>query len=359
MWGCSFVCLFLFVGSSDGYVTLPLYGTYSEDFFWWCSIAVGKNSSFTVTVDTGSSDLLIPSLNCSSCFGGDRSKYYNETSHTVPCQGSALACSHPCPLSDLCQFQVTYGGALTEYANAVRDVVGFSSLQGVVDFGAVYMVKQQQQERTTLRRSEIRRRGRGKKEFAGQQFPEGLWGVAFAKLSSLGTSALDALTAQANVPNVFSLCLEEVGGKMTLGGAPPLPWHYVNVSVPFFWQIPFKDVLVGGRSLGIPSRVYNHPGIVDSGTPFLTLPTVAFEAFKKRLLSDCGKTRLKGMCSLPSNETIFDGKCFNMTEGEKSAYPTIEITFEGTLVLEITPDMYLMQKLYFCEDPDFVGLAIR
>jgi hypothetical protein len=146
----SAILLSVFVCAAFG-LRLPLLGNFSETFFWFVSVSVGSQS-FTVTVDTGSSDFLIPQLGCGSCFGGDPKKYYNGTNHFLGCSDNSLKCLTCAPF---CNFSVTYGGALTENATAVHDLVSLGSpWSGKVVFGATYNVIQPQRRRVeSIRRS--------------------------------------------------------------------------------------------------------------------------------------------------------------------------------------------------------------
>ncbi len=61
--------LLLVVAGGTG-LTLPLAGNYSELFFWYTTVHLGQDAQpFTVTVDTGSSDFMVPQLGCSNCIG--------------------------------------------------------------------------------------------------------------------------------------------------------------------------------------------------------------------------------------------------------------------------------------------------
>lgn len=107
--------LVAFIGLGLGF-RLPLLGNYTQLFFWFTTVSVGAQMNFTVTVDTGSSDFLIPQLGCSTCFGGDPNQYYDASKHVLAC-GQGLHCLTCQPA---CNFSVTYGGSLTENATAVQ-----------------------------------------------------------------------------------------------------------------------------------------------------------------------------------------------------------------------------------------------
>lgn len=343
---------------------LPLEGNYSEIFFWYSQISVG-GAAFTVTIDTGSSDLLIPQLGCGSCFGGDPNHYYNISGHTVPCN-TVLQCSCNTKTQS-CNFNVTYGGSLTEYAAAVTDDISLG--EGWVAYGALFgatynVTMQQQQQQMMLhhrRRSFLSHR---RTRQSMPSYPEGIWGLAFSSLNSLGTlTLLDTICAQQHSTNVFSTCFEQVGGLLVVGEEPSSwgPWQHVAVSPKEgFWQVGFKTVTLNGVDMGFPSHIYNTPGIVDSGTPFFTLPTPVYNAIKSKLLANCTKNPLVGVCGSgisPVNGTIFDGNCFSMTDSQRDMYPTFEVIFDGGAKLQITPEMYVM-PLYACNVPGQYGLGL-
>jgi hypothetical protein len=77
------------------------------------------------------------------------------------------------------------------------------------------------------------------------------------------------------------------------------------------------------------------------------------ETFSEKKLGICTGIAAK-------NETLFDGICFNLTETEINAFPTISFLMKGengeTVTLEHTPTYYLRPQ-YFC-DSGSVGLGI-
>lgn len=324
--------MLLACGACSSSLRIPVLGNYSETFFWYVEISVGS-VPFTVTIDTGSSDLLVPAVGCTGCFGGDPSKYYPlDESHLVPCNVPGLACRCSVTPHDYCVYSVTYGGSLTEDAIAVHDQVSLGTgWTGQVRFGAAYNVSQGNVAIASRRRQQA------------SDYPEGIWGLAYSQLNSLGTTTLlDTLANATGRPNIFALCLEEQGGLMVIGETPAWgSWQFANVYKPGFWQVEFQNVLVSGVSLG-PSRIFNNPGIVDSGTPFFTLPSFAYNAFLKLLLSNCTNNHLAGFCGLPANETVFAGACFDLSANDIASWPAILVEFTGGASITITPQMYLI-----------------
>jgi len=337
--------LLLLILCTSTAVRLPLLGNYSETFFWFTTIEV-DGVRFTVTVDTGSSDLLLPELGCATCFGGDPNKYLNVSGRLIGCNGGASDLHCNCSSGGRCEFSVTYGGALTEDAVAVSAQVALqpnaSAWSAPVKFGATYRVTQGQ--RSVMARQSM------------PNYPEGICGLAFSELNALGTKTLlDTLADAQGLPNVFAMCFEEVGGMMMVGEEPAGLYDWAPVSKPGFWQLGFQDIQANGVSLGA-TPIFNTPGIVDSGTPFFTLPALAFAKLKQLLLANCSAAPLVGICDVPSNATLFDGACFDLTAQDKSAFPVLTVIFEGGARLDVTPNMYLI-PMYQCTQGG-AGLAI-
>ena len=206
----------LCISSNAEGLRLPLQGNYSAMFFWFTTLHV-NGVPFTVTVDTGSSDLLVPAVGCKGCFGGQPSQYFPVAKGNEIGCGTTLKCNCAAP-GGPCDFSVTYGGALTESAIAVHAQVSLGAgWNGTVQFGATYNVTQGNGLVTSYQRK--RRRGVARQNPAS--FPEGLWGLAWSQLNSLGTSTLfDTLASANGNSEVFALCVQEVGGLLVLGEVP-------------------------------------------------------------------------------------------------------------------------------------------
>lgn len=228
---------FVGAGAASTPIVLPLAGNYSQLFFWYTTVRVGAHA-YTATIDSGSSDLLMPALGCNGCIGGNPTGYYNASGpHAVACKGQRLRCSCGAgggPAS-LCDFNVTYGGALTLFASAANDRVSIApGVASTVFFGATYNVSQPQlsplwRRRVPSRRSRLQRQSM-------QDYPEGMWGLAFASINALGTAPMldtvtqrcggwacgaaadpaGQITSENHLRNTFTTCMRSVGGVMQL-----------------------------------------------------------------------------------------------------------------------------------------------
>jgi hypothetical protein len=366
-------------------LSVPLFGNFSALYMYYTYVQIGTPAvSFSVVVDTGSSDFFIPQAGCSGCmpptkgsplYNGSKSMSSTRVGCTDPgkliCSNAGSQCSASAP----CETSVTYGGSLTEEADLFKDVVqlntDFYPADPVVNhsiFGAIYNITQL----GTPARRRLRRRRRAAAAAArrdDETYPEGMLGLALAPLVAAGyVPLMDALLPAAGLPDVFSMCLTpQHGGMMTLGGVDPnFPTpSFTPLAAPpkgglrDFYRVETEAVLVGGEALpGIPKSVLNENSIVDSGTPLPTLPTSAYAAVKARMLSGCATTPLTGLCGQPSNATLFEQICFTMSDTEIDAFPSVSLALAANVTLDIPPRWLLQRGLYFCDDVTQVGLAL-
>eukprot|EP01091_Cochliopodium_minus_P006248 TRINITY_DN1612_c0_g1_i2.p1 TRINITY_DN1612_c0_g1~~TRINITY_DN1612_c0_g1_i2.p1 ORF type:complete len:333 (+),score=54.15 TRINITY_DN1612_c0_g1_i2:177-1175(+) len=298
-------------------VILPLYGNFSELFMYYLMVNVGNPPLLmTASFDTGSSDFLINDVSCSNCFGGNVSIWYNSSkssdSQSLKCTDNQVKCSQ-CLNTTRCGYNVSYGGGMTLDAYAYKDEISFSSqssiLSSVAYFGGIYNVINGDRKQGKFFKKHIQNQKYLRD--LNDDYPEGIMGFAYSDLSTLGVkTAFDSIVAQNNdVQNIFSICLRDVGGVLSLGGYGN--WSgknevmYTPITQKNFFGIFVNDILVEGKSIGVNNNVYNSGSvIVDSGTPFPTLPTVAYPFLKNSFLKICQKTDLVGICRVPANQTL-------------------------------------------------------
>ena len=97
-------------------ITVPIYSNYFELYSYFIYVQVGTPSvNFSVILDTGSSDFLIPAYNCVDCAGGlPKNKYnpaHSSTYTPISCTNSSFTCS-TCVDENLCGFTMPYVGLL-------------------------------------------------------------------------------------------------------------------------------------------------------------------------------------------------------------------------------------------------------
>ena len=310
-------------------------------------------SPFTAQVDTGSSDLAIPSTFCKKCSNNGDLPYNPSTSST----SAAIHCSSipeplECPscFKDSCEFSVTYEDGSGFYSDVYQDVFTMDKYKAFGQtFGAMT---------------------RESKDFEPKNV-DGIVGFGFQALSETNApTPMDNLFGTGLVShNIFTMCFTDDGGMMTFGSegyfhvngtlqyTPIVPLSPDYPDTYWWYQLIIEDMLINEVSLNVSSDVYNDGGsIVDSGTTDFLLPTPAYEAMFTVLSSNCGNVNLVGVCGESYSGSLWGGYCFRMTEAQVQAYPPIEIRIANDVVLFVPPEHYIVN--HYCGDPQYYALAM-
>jgi len=216
---------------------------------YYGEVSIGTPAQvFKVVFDTGSSNLWIPSSQCSwfdiACYF--HSKYDSTQSSTYKANGK--------------DFSIQYGsGSLTGFLSEDTVTLGGLAVKNQVFAEAV------QQPGLT---------------FAVGQF-DGILGLAFKRISVDGvTPVFDNMVAQKLVDeNVFAFWLsrtgEGSGGEMTLGGIDKSHYTgeitYIPLSNKTYWEFKLDDVSFGGKTLNLCAN--GCQAIADTGTSLLAVPS--------------------------------------------------------------------------------------
>lgn len=344
-------------------VVVPIDGNYQELFMYFITVSAGTPpKNFTVVVDTGSSDFLIPAAVCDTCAGGSPVDFYNATESKtyspISCRNESFACT-TCVGENICGFNMPYVG-ITESAAGVRDVAQIGGLTQSLPFGAILNITFDDSADSSARSLARRRHRTGFGSPRFDRYPEGMLGMAFSSLNSLGTLPLfDTLVQSGQVSNVFSMCLTMGGGVLVLGGSrvPLEKYNYTSIIKDDYYRFTMKDITVNGQSIGISPDQYNRGNcIVDTGTPVPTITPEAYSALQSVFKANCSNNNLVGVCSgLHGNKTIFDGECFTLSDSEIAQYPSLTMELDG-VSLAYPPQEYLM-KMYYCKKGE-VGLGV-
>ena len=145
------------------------------------------------------------------------------------------------------------------------------------------------------------------------------------------------------LPDGYSLCFTDNGGSLTLGVTPPLgvKWSLLH-QVKDNFVVTIKGFNVNGHPLDYNVTDFNH-ALIDSSTTRLLLPKTPYNALIDRIKSMCATTHLVGVCNAPAGQSIFDGLCFPMTDGEVKKFPVITPLVSGwDDTLAINPHDYLI-----------------
>jgi hypothetical protein len=296
------------------------------------------------------------------------------TAKSVPCDVATFSCK--CDAGKGCEGATDYGGEIDEAWRLVGDVVALPDATGTAAaasvatmVSAVYNIsfaaesersvsyrpiaerpfaEQSAASRSVASRSVASRPGR-RALFAAQHqassastassVPSGMWGAAFSTISGVRQPTLiEAMTAGANLPNLFAICLQPVGGRLAIGAALPgqLSSRFATAALVSrdFWSVEFLDVRLDGVSIGVEPATYNAlHAIVDTGTPSPNIPDVAWPALERAFQGLCAtRPGLVGVCTgVPAGgKDLLNGGCFNMTAAQVAAFPTIEFVLRGT-----------------------------
>eukprot|EP00045_Choanoeca_perplexa_P015307 m.190495 g.190495 ORF g.190495 m.190495 type:complete len:433 (+) comp16943_c0_seq2:2125-3423(+) len=314
--------LFACVGAGK-YSVLPL----GYDGEYIAEIKV-EGQSFKLTLDTGSSNLVIPVQQCSKCTGsascsqgsfGDQCGCLSalSSSHFEPVTCSEFSCppetgSLTCgpPGIKLCDCRT----ASTEFPFLKPDVAVIvngecygdnSGYYGVVSKNKVKIGKFETNAYFTAYSFMI-------DEYAcGTSLNVGILGLAYKSINSLGVPGpLAQMVKEHEIDDVFAMCfvkpaseyVQDVGksGSFVVGGIGPSSLytgqvHYAAVVDDEFYSVSLKDMQVNGQSFYMDMSGYNV--IVDSGTTNLMLPSPVFARLSNMVtdLNDVVSFQLDGL----------------------------------------------------------------
>ncbi|KAL4079471.1 aspartic peptidase domain-containing protein [Scleroderma citrinum] len=216
---------------------------------WIGTISIGTPpQSFTVDFDTGSSDLLIPSITCNTTCSGHRRYDPNQSTTSHGVNGS---------------FSIRYGDGSTAVGELYTDNVfigGYEATNQSLGAAVTYS--------------------------AGFQTPtfqaDGLFGLAFPSLSTYGTSPVFQTFVSSGVVKeaLFGVALSSVSGKseLMIGGTNTMLYNessivYVPVSLEAYWQIRMDGLsrpgINGTGDVVIANKTSYAQAIIDTGTTMI------------------------------------------------------------------------------------------
>ncbi|KZT72180.1 acid protease [Daedalea quercina L-15889] len=215
---------------------------------WAGPISIGTpGTNFLIDFDTGSSDLWVPSTNCTSVACVSKSKYIAAASSTSHEQGG--------------NFSIHYGDGSTVSGPVFTDTVTVAGIK--VDNQYFSPV-------TTL-----------SDKFATDPM-DGILGMAYQSISSLGQPPFaNQAKSQGKLRyGIFSMKLSVQGSELYLGGldfskfTERVEWHPVTGSG--YWQIANANAIVNGKAVNSGFQT-----IIDSGTTIMYGPPSDVAAFYK------------------------------------------------------------------------------
>jgi cathepsin D len=241
---------------ADGVVPLINQGT----DLWYGEIDVGTpKQKFNVSIDSGSTDLFLPSVTCANCAGH---RMYNPAqSSTAKDEGNFSVLSYG-------QGQVVGD----EYSDDVF-LGGYEALSQSFLAASWYSV-----------------------DFAYSNFvPDGLAGFAFEKISALGAkSVFETISDSGVLPeSVFSVKLSSTSGESELCIGTTNTNLYVKDTLTYtavteegYWEVNLEAVSRNGSTVAS-----NNASIIDTGTTFIITSDAAAEAYYKDIPGSSSSTQ--------------------------------------------------------------------
>ncbi|KAH9957080.1 aspartic peptidase domain-containing protein [Russula dissimulans] len=275
---------------------------YEENTGWYCEVSIGTPpQSFNVILDTGSSDLWVPSIDCDeSCKGHNQYDPHSSSSSR--------------DLQE--QFKIEYTDDSTVLGDQYSDDVHIGGLTACDQiFAATTHVSA---------------------EFNSTNLPgiDGIMGMAFQTISVNKKRPLfQTLFEEGKVAQpMFGLKLAENGSELFLGGVNhalykgSITWVYLSAMNPApnpysVWYVNFDYISVGGDPVVSPAYA-----IFDSGTSLIVGPLVEAKKFYEPIQGI--ETSLTG-----TNQTVWAIPCnFNST---------VAISV-GNKEIKITPEIFVL-----------------
>ncbi|NWW94765.1 PEPA protein, partial [Rhynochetos jubatus] len=309
------------------------------DVSYFGTISIGTPAQeFTVVFDTGSSNLWVPSVLCSSPACSNHKRF-------VPAKSSTFVSTN----------------------DSLYIAYGTGSMTGVLGYDTV-----------TVADIEVLNQIFGLAETEPGDFfyytPfDGILGLAFPSIASSGaTPVFDNMMREDLVAkDLFSVYLSRDGesGSFVLFGAID-PFYttrgitWIPLSAETYWQITMDSVSIGGEPVACSAGCQ---AIVDTGTSLLTMPSTALSALLRTLgVGSSGEIGCNAVSSLPTVVFHINGKAFPVPPSayviESNGY--CSLGFEGMDVptesgeLWILGDVFIRQYyVIFNRATNAVGLA--
>jgi len=321
---------------------------------YFLNITVGGNT-FDVLLDTGSSNLVLPSLPDSSsvieCGTSDCNNCIPSNARTA--RASEYTCSFGPPICNTdnsCAFQISYGGgALQSNGTLYSDKVCISpDLCTSSIFGLS----------------------------ADPPSSGGLIGFASDYNSCNPTcvsTPFENLVQAGLTNNTFGLCLNATnGGLLDIGEIVSTRYSgeisYVPMEVDRWYNLNILDIIIGNTSIGVNPIAYKTTNdvigsFVDSGTTLLICNSLIYSEIQSSFQNEqfC---HLPGLCG---EDSFFNNQCLEASKiGDLSEYPDVTIAIAGynynVSYFPIPATSYLIElNGYICfgiEETTSVGIVL-
>lgn len=344
------------LGWTARYHQVQLYGGIVAVGEYYARIKIG-GQTVRVQIDTGSATLAVPMAECDSCKKGDMRYDMRKSDsgqariiscedreceghkcNTFMCGGCSskrACCAHSDPSK--CAFHLSFGDGSGAKGVLVNDVLQWGDVKFPVTFGGI------RHDSPDFERNQV----------------DGIMGMAYPRLAcnpSCVKPTFESARDYLGLKDLFSICMTDDGGKITLGefddrvNTTAVTWVPMHLESPptFYNMRLLGNLQIGERSLVLPSY---YRAIVDSGTTLIVFSKRAFRRFVKHL-----QTHYCHIPQLCDKKTWFrPAHCVKISDSDRLQLPTLVFQLEG---FNVTLDASEYMINYKSKGPEFwcVGL---
>lgn len=162
----------------------------------------------------------------------------------------------------------TYGDGTKVYGAVTLDTLKIGSYSATAPIAVSYLQSQAYGQTT-----------------ASSTYMDGLWGMAYNGFNGGQPTVMDALVS-AGMPNVFTICLSDNGGYLTLGGINTAynngAVKYTPITSESYYVMTISSVRVDSSTL---SSSFPSLTILDSGTTYTYIPQAMYNDMATALVS--------------------------------------------------------------------------
>lgn len=318
------------LGWTSRFHQVKLYGGIVAVGEYYARVKIG-GQTVRVQIDTGSATLAVPMAECDSCKKGDMRYDMNKSDSSIArviscdddmCEHNRCnsyvcgACSKQracCAKSDTskCAFHLSFGDGSGAQGVLVNDILQWGDVKFPVTFGGI------RHDSPNFERKQV----------------DGIMGMAYPRLAcnpSCVKPTFESARDFLGLRDLFSICMTDDGGKITLGefddrtNTTAVTWVPTPLTNPptFYNMDLLGNLQIGERELVLPS--YNR-AIVDSGTTLIVFSKRAFKLFVDHLQ--------KYYCDIPelcAKDTWFKpAHCVKIDDVDRFKLPTLVFRLDG------------------------------
>ncbi|NXX77794.1 PEPA protein, partial [Urocolius indicus] len=300
----------------------PLENYLDDEYFGTISIGT-PGQDFTVIFDTGSSNLWVPSIYCSSVSCSNHKRFNPNKSSTFVSTNDTV--------------EITYG------TGSMTGILGYDTVavSGIDVTNQIFGLSETEPG-----------------DFFYYAPFDGILGLAFPSIASSGaTPVFDNMMSEDLVSeDLFSVFLskDDDSGSFVLFGAVDSSYttngiSWIPLSAETYWQITMESVAINGEAVACASGCQ---AIVDTGTSLLAVPTTALDSILSSLgASSSEEISCSSISSLPDIIFYINGDAFSVPPSgyviEEDGYCSLGI--EGMSVDTESGELWILGDVFIRE----------